>query len=331
MTTTDHVTDRAAEPALITVTPNPAIDVTYHLPKVQWDEVNRVTQVVRRAGGKGVNVANVLTQLGHRVSVTGFLGGDLGESLRHLLADSGVEQHWVQIDRDTRCTTAIVDEHSTTLFNEPGPQVTDQHWHRLAVDVTRRCRPGDVVVLSGSCPPGTTAGDVRAFLTTVREAGATTVVDTSGPLLTVAAEAGADLVKPNHHELAEATGHAEVMDGARCLISRGAGAVAVSSGEKGMVLFHNDHGTTRAWRAAPAEVVHGNPTGAGDSAVAALTLGLAQIAEGHDPLKVWPERLRHAVALSAAAVLAPVAGMVDADAYERFVHKVEVEEIHVPV
>ncbi|WP_241681599.1 PfkB family carbohydrate kinase, partial [Streptomyces sp. CB01881] len=74
------------------------------------------------------------------------------------------------------------------------------------------------------------------------------------------------------------------------------------------------------WRACPPGPLPGNPTGAGDSAVAALALGLATGT-------AWPDRLRHAVALSAATVLAPRAGRFDAGAYDRLLSLVRVGEI----
>ncbi len=49
---------------ILTVTPNPAVDVTYHLDELRPGTVHRVDDVVSRAGGKGINVARVLQQLG---------------------------------------------------------------------------------------------------------------------------------------------------------------------------------------------------------------------------------------------------------------------------
>ncbi len=72
--------------------------------------------------------------------------------------------------------------------------------------------------------------------------------------------------------------------------------------------------------AAPPEALRGNPTGAGDAASAALAVG---IAEGSD----WPHRLADAVALSAAAVAAPLAGSFDAELYRRLLGQVEVREL----
>ena len=314
--------------ALITVTPNPAVDVTYLLSRAHWGEVNRVQTVHRRAGGKGVNVACVLGQLGFPAQASGFLGGANGEALRGLLGGSSVGQCWVPIARETRCTTVVVDDVSTTLLNEPGPVVSSADWRRLSDAIAGSTGPGDVVVLSGSCPPGTGPDDVRQFVQGVRASGALVLVDTSGPGLLSAADAGADLLKPNQHELRAVTGTDDVLDGARTLIARGARAVAVSCGKDGIVLVAGAGPGLRAWRAAPAEVVQGNATGAGDAAVAALALGMRRLGQGADLDDVLPEHLVMAVALSGAAVLAPVAGVVDLPAYARFLSAIDVEEVH---
>ncbi|MER5827240.1 1-phosphofructokinase, partial [Streptomyces mirabilis] len=56
---------------------------------------------------------------------------------------------------------------------------------------------------------------------------------------------------------------------------------------------------------------------AGDSAVAGLLSGLVERLP-------WPERLARAVALSAATVLAPVAGEFDRSAYETLLDQIAV-------
>ncbi|EIE98799.1 1-phosphofructokinase family hexose kinase [Saccharomonospora glauca] len=299
---------------ILTITPNPALDVTYHLRHVRWGDVNRVETVSETAGGKGVNVARVLHQLGESVTCTGFLGGETGERLRELL--TGVEQRWIPVPASTRRTTAVVAPSGTTLFNEPGASVPEQAWSRLRALVTELVDTGDVVVVSGSMPPGTTDATVAALVGTATGRGARVVVDTSGPLLRAAARAGATLVKPNHHELRAATGLDDVVAGARVLLSDGAGCVVVSRGEVGMLAVAADPGGPhRMWTARPDSVVSGNPTGAGDAAVAALARAL------HRSRRPVPElvatHLADAVALSAAAVARPVAGEVDLELYRR--------------
>ncbi|MHB9856851.1 PfkB family carbohydrate kinase [Streptomyces sp. YIM S03343] len=186
---------------------------------------------------------------------------------------------------------------------------------------------GDVLVVSGSCPPGTTETDLGELLIAARRVGAMTVVDTSGALLLTAAP-HADLLKPNREELLDATGMSDTDAAARNLLERGAAAVAVSAGVDGMDLFVRN--SRSSWHASPAAVVEGNPTGAGDAAVAAFAAGLREVAGGAEVQQSLVGSLRRAVALSGAAVLAPVAGVVDIDACESFHKMIFVEENHAP-
>ena len=93
-------------------------------------------------------------------------------------------------------------------------------------------------------------------------------------------------------------------EGARALRDQGAESVVVSLGADGLLAVTGE-GT---FRARMPYTVRGNPTGAGDSLVAGLALGLAESTP-------WPDRLRRAAALGAAAVAAPVAGDFDRDVY----------------
>ncbi|NUR30011.1 MAG: NUDIX domain-containing protein, partial [Catenulispora sp.] len=139
-------------------------------------------------------------------------------------------------------------------------------------------------------------------------AGVRTVLDADGPALAAGIEAGPDVVKPNVDELGD--------DTPRELLKRGARAVVATKGEEGMEVV-TEQGT---WRAYPPERVYGNATGAGDAAVAALARGLVRDAP-------WSELVTDAIALSAAAVAAPVAGQFDETAYARFRDGVHVEEM----
>jgi tagatose 6-phosphate kinase len=109
------------------------------------------------------------------------------------------------------------------------------------------------------------------------------------------------------------------VQGAQALRAAGAGAVVVSSGADGLLAVTPD-GT---WRARPAERVSGNPTGAGDAAVAALTAGLVTGTP-------WPERLENAVALSAAAVAALQAGAIDHALHRRHLATVSAQRLADP-
>lgn len=305
---------------ILVLTPNPALDITYTVPSVAVGETHRVDDVRLRAGGKGLNVARVIAALGEPVTVGGFLGRRGGHRLRELL--TGVTEAWTEVAADVRRTVTVVYDGVATAFNEAGEPVGREAWERLAAQVRELAGAGDVVVVSGSTPPGTSGDDLTAVVAAARDAGARTVVDTSGPLLLTAARAGADVLKPNAAELLAATGAEDLTAGARSLLDAGAGAVVVSRGPGGMLAHLRREGGPRTWAARPARHLAGNPTGAGDAAVAALARALA----GGGPLTdVLPAALPDAVALSGAAVLCPVAGEVDLDAYRRMRTQITVE------
>jgi tagatose 6-phosphate kinase len=306
---------------ILTVTANVALDITYRVDRLTPGSSHRVRRVEERAGGKGVNVASVLRALGHDAVVLGFVGDGTAGAVTGDLARGGLAHELIAVEGPTRRSIAVVDSSNgeATLFNEAGPRVPARSWDDLEARLAARLPRATALVVSGSLPPGT---DDAACARLVRLAAAHRVpvlVDTVGPALLLAAAAGADIVKPNAGELLDTTGVSDVAAAATELRRRGARAVVVSLGGAGMAAFTPEG----SWRAAPPARLAGNPTGSGDAAAAALIAGAVAGAP-------WPDRLRDAVALSAAAVLQPTAGIVDLRDYRRFVPQILVEERHAP-
>lgn len=340
---------------IVTVTLNPALDVTYRLDALTLDATNRVAEVSCRAGGKGVNVARLLHGLsggpatagglpggpeggggafpeefgGVEVMAVGLAGGTAGTAFLADLDEAGLAYAFVPCAAETRRTVAVVDSGAATvtMLNEPGPVVTPAEWQALCHRLEGLLPEATVVVLSGSLPPGLPPD---AYATLVRQAerhGVPAVLDADGGALLAALSAGPEIVKPNISELARAltarngapgsgepAGPPDAAGGAAWMRQEGARAVVVSDGPRGLYADTPDG----RWRAVPPEVRGGNPTGAGDAAVAALALGLAL---GWD----WPRTLVRAAALSAAAVRHPLAGQIDPAVYLDHVGRVRLE------
>jgi tagatose 6-phosphate kinase len=305
---------------IIAVTPNAALDITYEVDELKPQHSHRVRAVHQRAGGKGVNVASVLALMGHEVVATGFAGGTTGAQIRLDLDSRGLRHRLVDCEGESRRTINVVTavNGEATIFNEPGPEVSATRWQELLdklcelVDMT----PGTVVVLSGSPPRGLAKDAYAEMITLCRGRGARAIVDTSGAPLLSAISAGPDLAKPNTAEVFEAVAIPDPVLGAAELRRRGARDVVISAGGDGLMLLPAQE---RGWRGRLAEPLRGNPTGAGDAAVAALAAGLAAGATALDMVQA-------AVAWSAAAVLQPVAGHVNPDDVHRLSGQVVMEE-----
>ncbi|MFC5181827.1 1-phosphofructokinase family hexose kinase [Actinomadura harenae] len=304
---------------ILTVTLNAALDVTYEVGALERGESHRVGVVRERAGGKGINVARVARALGCEVTATGFAGGVVGELIRDDLRGSGIVHDFVTVSGTSRRTLTVVETESgeATVLNEAGPRVLPEEWRAFLGHFGALAASASVVVLSGSLPPGV---PVDAYAELARLAPGRVVLDADGTALTEGLRGRPDVVKPNADELTRATAAGRpVAERAGELRDAGAGTVLVSLGADGMLAVTPDG----VWRAVPPEVVVGNPTGAGDAAVAATARALLLG-------RPWDELVRDAVALSAAAVAAPVAGDFDPDLYVRLLPEIAIEGLSCP-
>ncbi|WP_308467654.1 1-phosphofructokinase family hexose kinase [Rathayibacter soli] len=327
---------------ILTVTPNPAIDMTYYVESFERGESLRVDTGIARAGGKGLNVARVARQVGGDTLALTTAGGETGHELEADLIASALPYRLVPVAAATRRSVAVVEaaHRSTTIMNERGAALTGAEWRALLAAATEqlgapnRSGAGQIgagqidagqtaagptgagqagagatgavpgcVVGSGSLPPGVPDAFYADLVTAAAARGLPVVIDAVGPALLKAARAGADVVKPNRAELLETTGESDPAVGARILLDAGARLVLVSLGEDGMLII-DAHDVAHPLHARLPRALDGNPTGAGDAAVAAVAISLAEGAL--DPVTI----LRRATAWSAAAVLMPVAGAI---------------------
>jgi tagatose 6-phosphate kinase len=316
---------------IVTVTPNPAIDVTYLIDELRYGQVHRVPNVTHRPGGKGVNVARVLRHLGEHVVTTGLSGGPGGAALAAGLVDAGITPDMVDVLPDVRRTVVVHEADGvTTSFWEPGLAPARPSAAADALSARVRDLLGDAraIVVAGSLPPGIDP-DLPAHLAALAAArGLPALVDVDGPALRAAAAGGNAVLAPNLDELARLTGSPPsstiaALHAARGLVAPAgrAPAVVLTLGADGMALLREG----RTLMARPPERVSGNATGAGDAACAAIGRHLA--AAGSPDAVDWHAALADAVALSAAAVLRPTAGEIDLGAYRRWCTEIVVEDL----
>lgn len=294
---------------ILILTPNPAVDVTYRVREQRIGHTQRVLDVRRRPGGKGVNVARVLHAEGANTVNVLPLGGSAGQWLGRQLRADGLNVREIPLAAETRTTVTVVDDIAhPTMLGEPGPAITAGEWEQVTRAVAAALPEAEAFVIAGSLPAGTDPALVTSCVETARAAGVRTLTDVSGPALLAAAAAGVDVCKANRDELLEATGASDLAEGAAVLRARGAGRVLISQGADGFWSADAD-GAETVVPAVPG--ISGQPTGAGDAATAGLLLGISAAED-------WPTSMRRAAAFGAASLLRPVAGEIDRKAAARF-------------
>jgi 6-phosphofructokinase 2 len=315
-------------PLILTVTPNPAIDVSTSAARVEPVRKLRCSAGSRDPGGGGVNVARVVSRLGASALALYPSGGLAGQELQALVRDEGVESLVVPIRGETRENFTVFEETTGEdyRFVFPGPRLGEREWLACLKALAAVERKVDFICASGSLPPGAPP-DFYARVAEIAEMrGARFVLDTSGAPLRAALRERVHLVKPNLGELRELVGGA--LDEERSLIAACrelmAGgrteAVALTLGSDGAMLVTAEE----AWRARPAPVRAASTVGAGDSFLGAMVWAMAS---GLDRV----EAFRHGAAAGAAAVLVHGTELCKAADVRRLLPGVVVERVENPV
>lgn len=264
---------------VVTVTLNPAIDQTLSIPGFAAGQVNRVAGSRSHAGGKGVNVACFLADLGVEVIATGFLGADNAGLFVETFAQKNITDHFVRIPGSTRVGIKIVDDwtRETTDINFPGLKPERKDIDELFETIASLAAPGRWFVLSGSVPAGAPQSIYAGMIQLIHEKGGRVVLDTSGRPLRAALAVGPEVVKPNVDELSELMAQkldspAAVRTAAESLLERGIGRVVVSMGGDGAVFVERG----RALLTRPPRVMVRSTVGAGDAMVAGIVYAMLQ-------------------------------------------------------
>lgn len=259
---------------ICTVTFNPALDYVLRVGPIRVGGTNRALEEELQPGGKGVNVALVLRQLGVEAAATGFAAGYTGQLLCRWLADAGVTADFVALPAGMTRINVKLRGRTETELNGSGPAISPEALEQL-MDKLSALRPGDTLVVAGAVPPSL-PGDVYQRLL-ARLPAVRCVVDAEGPLLRGCLVYHPFLVKPNHHELGAMYGETlaaedlpRVAACARRLQGEGARNVLVSLAGAGALLL-TEEGQVLTQSAPRGEVR--NSVGAGDSMVAGFLAG----------------------------------------------------------
>lgn len=285
------------KPKVVTVTLNPALDLTGSLQSLSLGSVSVVEQGSLHPAGKGVNVAKVLAELGADVTVTGLLGADNQESFCQLFKAMGATDKFVRVAGANRINVKLVEKNGQVSdINFPGVAVTAANILAFEKTLFELAATHDVFVIAGSLPQGVSADMCANWLEKLHQLGKKVLFDSSKLALATGLDAHPWLVKPNDEELAEWAGQAletpqQCMSVAETIAAKGITNVVVSLGAKG-VMWLNDQGWLHAQ---PPKMDVVSTVGAGDTLVAGLCWG---------EINQWSktQSLQFATALSAVAV-----------------------------
>ena len=263
---------------ILTITLNPSVDIAYQLDTFHLDTVNRVENVQKTAGGKGLNVTRVLKQIGEDVVATGFIGGEIGSYVKKQLTRNDIKNSFVEIGNETRNCIAVLHDGKQTEILEQGPTIQEHEALNFIEHLEIILNNVDVVVISGSLPKGLASNYYVEIVELCKKCGVAVVLDCSGKALknVLESQQKPTVIKPNTEELSQLIGK-EVTDDIQELKSvlsgqlfQGIDWIVVSLGAKGAFAKYKD----KFYRVRIPKIKVVNPVGSGDSTVAGIAAGL---------------------------------------------------------
>lgn len=303
---------------IITVTLNPAVDITIEVDGIQLGTVNRVKHKRKDPGGKGINVSKVIKDLNEKTTALGFIGGETGKFINDALNLNNIQTDFVEVSTETRENLKIVDVGNQlfTDINAAGGSIREAEIEEFLIKTEKWIKNASVFVLSGSLPQGINSDIYKKIICKANENNVPTILDAEGEALFRGIEAKPYLIKPNLEELEKTFSvklqtEQEIVDFCKSIIDTGVKYVVVSMASKGSIAVSKDE----VWVAQSVEVDVKSTVGAGDTMVAALAIAIKNNYS-------ISEALRLSVAAATASISKPgtqLASLKDIELYKKLV------------
>lgn len=312
---------------ILTLTMNPSIDMSYHLDNLRIDDVNRVNNVSKTAGGKGLNVSRVIKLMGYDLLASGFNGGYFGKFLEEKLNEDNIKHDFVPINSEIRNSIALLhDSGQQTEILEAGPKITATERQNFLDYFEKNIVNFTVVTISGSLPSGLEKDFYSKLIGIANSHDVKVLLDTSGDALATSLmpENIPYLIKPNEAEISQLLGidyssdkiNYEILKSNLMnttfdkvewvVVSLGAAGAFVKSGNK-------------FYKALIPKINVANPVGSGDSTLAGLAIGISENMTIEDTIKT-------AMTTGMLNTMSQKTGFIDKKLFSTYFDKVYVEE-----
>lgn len=282
---------------ILTFTPNPCVDKTVFIDRLEPGAKIRSQKYTCIPGGKGTNVSRAVKALGRETEAMVIVGGHTGRHVVDMIEQQdGVTCIPLWVEGMTRTITTVLEEplHRQTAFFEPGPRVSEAEIDQIVAAFEAAAHRARVVTLNGTTPDAGLRSLYARLIRLAWEAEILPILDTYGAELALALPSRPYMIKPNQAEAEGLVGFPLDNDAARrraldFFHERGVSLVVISLGREGALVSREGE----RLRAIPPAVREINAVGSGDALVAAFAIGLE---EG------WPleDMARYGVAAGAA-------------------------------
>lgn len=311
---------------LLTITLNTSVDIAYQLDHFELNQTNRVKNVIKTAGGKGLNVTRVANILGIDHLATGVIGGTTGEFIKRDLEQDHIKHDFYETNIESRQCIAILNGAHQTELLEPGYSITQEDIQSFMKHVNELIQAHDIIAISGSALPGMNVETYQAHIDFAVSHGKKVLLDVNGhtlkDLLNHEGQSLPYLIKPNIEELNQLfnvkdyDNHQEIIEALRSPLLSQIPCVMISLGSNG-ALYKYQH---QIYKVNIPKIKAVNAVGSGDSSIAGFSYGLVHKHDVHYVVK-------SAMAAGIANALEQKTGFLTKENFEYYLAKIKIEQL----
>lgn len=311
---------------LLTITLNTSVDIAYQLDFFELNQTNRVKNVIKTAGGKGLNVTRVANILGINHLATGITGGTTGEFIKRDLDQDHIKHDFYETNIESRQCIAILNGAYQTELLELGDSITQVDIQAFIQHVTELIQAHDIIAISGSALPGMNVEAYQTLIDFAVSHGKKVLLDVNGhtlkDLLNHEGQSLPYLIKPNIEELnqlfnvKDQDNHEEIIDALKSPLLSQIPCVMISLGSNGALYKYQQN----IYKVNIPKIKAVNAVGSGDSSIAGFSYGLIHKHDVHYAVK-------SAMAAGIANALEQKTGFLTKENFEYYLAKIKIEQL----
>ncbi|OCG20375.1 MULTISPECIES: hexose kinase [unclassified Gilliamella] len=310
---------------ILTITMNPSVDISYSLNKLVINDINRVSEVKKTAGGKGLNVTRGIKYSGIPVLASGIIGGTTGEYIQKQLDNDNINYNFYITQHESRNCIAILHEGNQTEILESGP-VLDSHDVNVFLEHYQSLlNQSQVIAISGSLPQGFPVGFYTQLIEKANKYKIPVLLDSSGKMLlkTLVSKNKPFLIKPNKDELQQIlqmdidpNDVTSLVKAVNHPVLNDIAFIIISLGENGAFARCHHH----YYQVSIPKINVVNPVGSGDVTLAGLAVSIHE----NEAVEVM---LKRAMTMGMLNAMESQTGFVNMDNYDKYYQHVKVTKI----
>lgn len=310
---------------ILTITMNPSVDIAYPLNKLIIDDINRVSNVKKTAGGKGLNVTRGIKFSGIPVLASGIIGGTTGEYIKKQLDKDNIAYCFYITKQESRNCIAILHEGNQTEILESGPELDSNDVEQFLNHYETMLEQAKIITISGSLPQGFPIDFYVKLIEQSEKRQIPVLLDSSGKMLyaTLISKHKPYLIKPNKEELQQIIEMKIDADDTHSLIQAlnhpllsDIPIIVISLGKNGaFARCHHQY-----YQASIPQIKVINPVGSGDITLAGLAVSLHE----NESIEVM---LARAMTMGMLNAMESQTGFVNMRHYDHYYQQVKITKI----